>query len=61
MTLKALLKAVKDAGWPIEQTKKGHHLIRPPSGPLILVSGTPSDWRGLKNARAQLRRAGVNV
>ena len=37
------------------QTRGGHWIIDTPGGPLFL-SATPSDWRAIKNIRAELRR-----
>ncbi len=41
---------------------RGHYMLTPPSraAPLIVVAGTPSDFRVLAKIRSQLRRAGVH-
>lgn len=36
-----------------------HYMLRGPDGQTVTVSKTPSDWRAVKNIRADLRRAGV--
>lgn len=38
------------AVWPADRTKKP-----------VFMSGTPSDWRAVKNFVAQLRRAGFDL
>lgn len=65
-----LVTAALAAGWTLDETKKKHPRLSAPAGkrghdgnlvaPVILPS-TPSDVRGMKNARAALRRAGVDV
>lgn len=48
-------------GWRIELTK-GDHVVFIGPGTKVFVPQTPSEYRGMKNARAQLRRAsGVKV
>ena len=59
---KPLLDAVAAAGWRIENAKHGC-LAYPGDRTLapIALGGTTSDWRATRNARAALRRAGLDV
>ncbi len=57
-----LLALARTQGWGIERRRSGHYMLTPPSraAPLIVVSGTPSDFRVLAKIRSQLRRAGFH-
>lgn len=56
---KKLLKAVEAQGFTYRKTAKGHYQIRDAGGQVVcVVAGTGSDWRGLRNAVAALKRAG---
>jgi hypothetical protein len=67
--LRKPLRAARKQGWTLEQTKGGHLRAVPPAGLLdprtglrqgvIIIAATPSDGHATKNARADLRRAGV--
>ncbi len=60
--LKRLIRAARNQGWQVERTDGGHLRFRPPdaTGPPIITPSTPSDWRGLLNLRARLRRSGLH-
>lgn len=50
-------------GWRVEQRQSSHWVVYPANkdfAPITLPS-TPSDWRAFLNARAALRRAGLEV
>lgn len=55
-----LIDAIEDAGWTYRPCKHGLYVYpadrthRP-----VTVPGTPSEFRSLRNTRAQLRRAGL--
>ena len=57
-----LIATARQQGWGVERRRSGHYMLTPPSRatPLIVVSGTPSDFRALAKIRSQLRRAGVH-
>jgi len=57
--LRALIGAALAAGWRTVPTRKGFMLRSPDGTTQVLLHQSPSDWRAMKNARAQLRRAGV--
>ncbi len=61
--LKQLIRIAREQGWKVEPTRKGHWWFRPPNPAdgQVLVAGTPSDHRALKNAKAKLRQAGLDV
>lgn len=64
MSLKQDLRDVVDHavrhGWTQTRTRGGHLRLTPPDGGRVLFSpSTPSDYRGIRNLAAQLRRAGV--
>ena len=56
--LKKLTKALEDQGFSFRVSKRGHILVFNADGLVATFSGTPSDWRSLKNSMAALRRAG---
>ena len=57
--LRKLLEAIEEQGFHTKRTANGHHTVRTPDGQFVtVISGTPSDKRGTRNALAALRRAG---
>lgn len=61
--VRALLALVDAAeGWYYESTQNNHYLVYHPDGyPVTTVPSTPSDWRSLPNALADMKRAGMPV
>ena len=57
--LRPLVKAARNAGWDVSRTSGGHVRFDPPNGRPVFGPWSASDWRSLKNLRAQLRRAGL--
>lgn len=58
--LRALFREVEAAGWSVERGGGGHYKIRNADGQIVASSpATPSDYRSIRNVRAQLRRAGM--
>ena len=57
--LRPVAKLARRQGWTLEQRKGGHLRWQPPAGDYIVTSATPSDARAVKNARRDLRRAGL--
>ena len=54
-----LLDQVERQGFVVKRLASGHFRISKADGTFVTtVAGTGSDWRGLKNARAVLRRHG---
>lgn len=60
--LRALHRAAKRADWHVTRTGSGHLRWAPPDGqPIIITSSTPNGGkRGIRNSRAQLRKAGLD-
>lgn len=57
-----LVRQAEAEGWRVAVTKRGHLRMYAPDGKTMVgFSGTPSDWRSLRNFRAKLRAAGVAV
>jgi DNA-binding XRE family transcriptional regulator len=56
-----LAEIAKAQGWRMDHTALGHVRFYPADKgrPAVIGGGTPSDWRGLLNLRADLRRAGL--
>ena len=58
-----LIKAAKKQGWRVEQRGSGHTMFFPPEKVLgiVTVSGTPSDYRALKNIVRDLKERGLKI
>lgn len=56
---KSLVDLAKEQGWEHSRTSGGHHRLVSPLGRIVMMSGTPSDYRAVKNFRAQLKRSGL--
>jgi hypothetical protein len=55
-----LRKFAEKHGWIVEETNSGHlRWVPPDGGPVAFSPKTPSDYRGVRNFRAQLRRRGL--
>jgi hypothetical protein len=57
-----LVRELEAKGWRV--TRGSHaYVAKSPNRkiPPISIPGTPSDWRALKNKRAELRRYGVKL
>ena len=55
--LRALLSDARDRGWRTELTNGGHWRLTGPNNALLFTGSTPSDWRGLRNIRSEIKRA----
>ena len=58
--IRSLMRKARDQGWDVGVTKSHHIRFRSPSGATVICPGTTSDHRAHKNARAQLRKAGLD-
>jgi hypothetical protein len=47
-------------GWSVRKSGSGKWRIAGPNGVLMFCPTSPSDWRGLPNLTAHLRREGVS-
>lgn len=60
--IRKLVAACRSAGCRInENAGSGHIVVYTPSGGIVNLPFTPSDHRAVRNCRAELKRAGVNV
>lgn len=59
--VRALVGQVKRNGWEVRELNSGHLQVRDPTDGRVMgsIPGTPSDWRALKNAKANLKRSGA--
>ncbi|CAL9676907.1 MULTISPECIES: hypothetical protein [Streptomyces] len=53
-----LAKRAEEQGFEVRRTSKGHYMVTKDGERITTISGTSSDPRALKNAKAQLKRAG---
>lgn len=52
-----LLAALRRAGWSLATRARGaHHRIVSPGGQAVVFPRSPSDWRAIRNFRAEVRR-----
>jgi hypothetical protein len=59
---RSLVAQARDAGWGVRTTGRHVKLVPlDPTKPLIPVASSASEVRGVRNFRAQLRRAGLEV
>jgi hypothetical protein len=56
--VRTLLAHARREGCVVEQLAGGHLRVRKGDVAVVLPA-TPSDWRSIRNARAQLRRSGL--
>jgi hypothetical protein len=66
MSRQEIPRAWRDAavksGWIIKLCASGHEKWFPPDrSQKVVVVAASGDWRGLKNSRARLRKAGLNI
>lgn len=55
-----LLRELRVQGWRVERTRGGHYKAFPPdpAATPVVIPGTPSDSRSLRNTIGLLRRGG---
>lgn len=54
-----LVAAALEQGWRWEMRSKHGRLYSPDGKTIVAIPTSPSDHRGVKNKRAELKRAGV--
>jgi predicted RNA binding protein YcfA (HicA-like mRNA interferase family) len=59
--MKRWRRLAQSQGWRVAVTAGNHLAWRSPAGQTVYTPSTPSDQRGLLNARARLRRAGLQI
>lgn len=58
--VKVVVRSLVAQGWTVTMTRNGHYRATPPTGGMpIFFGSTPSDYRGLRNTKALLRRNGA--
>jgi hypothetical protein len=58
----ALVNLLRGYGVEVKRTKKGHYLVRSPNGvDTAMIPSTPSDYRSMQNAMADLERIGLGL
>ncbi|MBP8880678.1 MAG: hypothetical protein KBG77_06215 [Dermatophilaceae bacterium] len=58
--LKKLIAAIEAEGYTTAPTRRGHVRVYRDGTLITTFSGTSSDWRGVRNSLAPLRRLGFN-
>ena len=56
--LRKIVKALRAQGFEVEITTKQHVIVSRDGRVIVVFSGTPSDWRSIRNSLARLKRAG---
>lgn len=57
--LKKLVALLESQGFDVQPTRKGHYTVRNALGEYVTtLAGTPSEYRGGRNALAALKRHG---
>jgi predicted RNA binding protein YcfA (HicA-like mRNA interferase family) len=59
--MQQIVKVARAQGWEVTPTRNGHLRFRSPDGAMIFGPSTPSEYRGVKNKIADLRRAGLVI
>ena len=54
--LDQIVKTAKKRGWHVTRTRRGHLRFQHPKHGIVFTGSTPSDYRGLLNLQAQVRR-----
>jgi predicted RNA binding protein YcfA (HicA-like mRNA interferase family) len=52
-----LIRWARRRGWTASKTNNNHWRLRHANGSTVFMPSTPSDWRSLHNAKAELKRA----
>lgn len=56
--LKKIAEALREQGFEVTVTKKGHLSVARDGRIVAVFSGSASDWRSMRNSIADARRAG---
>ena len=56
--LRKIVKALKNQGFTVDITARGHIVVTRDGALISTFSGTASDWRSVRNGLAPLKRAG---
>lgn len=60
---KDVFRIARKQGWEIDRTRKGHYKLCPPDPAqrCVIASGTPGDYRAVRNLITDLRRSGLKI
>lgn len=62
MDIYDVMRLLENVGFKVSRNKSTRHWrATSPSGTVFGHSGSPSDWRAIKNFRSELRRAGYDT
>ena len=53
---KQFLRRVRQAGWQIKRTTRGHYQLLAPNGRGIVTYAVSDDWRAIKNTERDMKR-----
>jgi len=56
--IRKIVKGLRKQGFEVTETTKGHLMVTRDGVLIATFSGTPSDYRAMRNALAPLKRAG---
>jgi hypothetical protein len=56
-----MIRCAHERGWTVEMTSGGHLKWLGPDGQLVRSGKTLSDYRAVRNIRARLKRAGLEL
>lgn len=56
-----LVQRAEAAGWTVTLTRRRHLRFQTPDGQVVFTGSTSGDYRGVRNAAARLRRAGLPI
>ena len=56
--IRRLIRDLQAQGFTVKRTRRGHFRVLREDMTVGCLPGTPGDWRSVRNAVAQLRRAG---
>ena len=59
--IRSLIAEIEAAGGRVVRSRSGHWKVYLGDRLVTSIPATPSDWRGQKNCRALLRRAGIEL
>lgn len=56
--LKLILVRAESQGWSVALTRRNHYKLVSPTGEVVYCPSTPSEYRGIKNLLAELKKRG---
>ncbi len=59
--LKPILRELNRRGYRVEKSPRNSHWRVYAPGGIVFFSSSPSDWRAVRNIRADLKRYGIDL